>query len=170
MTVKLYIATTLDGYIADENDSLQWLFDVEGEGDNGYGAFISGIDVVVMGNSTYRWLLRESPDKWPYADKKTYVFSRTAHENTENVTFVSELSEIAELTDPSVNLWNVGGGEIIKLFLENDLVDELQVTVAPVLLGKGKPLFPAGNYAEKLKLVGSTTYGQFVELHYLMKK
>lgn len=63
MTVKLFIAATLDGYIATLDDSLQWLFDVEGEGDNGYGAFYETIDTVVMGKKTYDWLLREQPNE-----------------------------------------------------------------------------------------------------------
>ena len=170
MTVKLYIATTLDGYIADKNDNLQWLFDVEGDGDNGYAAFLAGIDTIVMGMRTYDWLPENEPGEWPYPDQTCYVLTRQARPATEHVTFVDFAQLKALLATDTGNVWNVGGGEVIRLFLEHQMIDELQVTIAPVLLGDGIPLFPKGNYAEKLELIGTTTYGQFVELHYIVKK
>ncbi|QDK69898.1 dihydrofolate reductase family protein [Lactococcus protaetiae] len=168
MTVKLFIAATLDGYIATLDDSLQWLFDVEGEGDNGYGAFYETIDTLVMGKKTYDWLLREQPNDWAYTGKKCFVLTHQQLPDTDSVKFTDE-KILSELTESTEQIWVIGGGEIIKLFLENHLVDELQVTIAPVLLGTGKPLFPSGNYTEQLQLVSSKTYGQFVELHYLVK-
>lgn len=169
MTVKLYIATSLDGYIADKNDNLQWLFDVEGDGDNGYGAFYQTIDIIIMGKRTYDWLHQEQPDEWAYAGKEVYVFTRQNLPDNEQVKFVHPTDLKAFVSQLKGNIWNVGGGQLIKLFLEHGLVDELQVTVAPVLLGQGKPLFPEGNYAEKLDLIETKTYGQFVELHYKLK-
>ncbi|RZI49126.1 dihydrofolate reductase family protein [Lactococcus kimchii] len=173
MTVSLFIATTLDGYIATTDDDLHWLFDVEGEGDNGYGAFYAGVDVVLMGKRTYDWLKREQPDTWAYAGKMTYVLTRQKLANSAEVQFISEqdLPDLVEkLKSKKQKLWVVGGGQVIRLFLENGWVDELQITVAPVLLGTGIPLFPSGAYAEKLQLLGSKNYGQFVELHYQIKK
>lgn len=170
MTTKLYIATTLDGYIADKNDNLQWLFDVEGEGDNGYGAFYDTIDTVVMGMSTYRWLLENEADEWGYVGKTCYVLTRQKLPATKKVIFVNFDELLEHLKTATGNIWNVGGGEVIKLFLEHHLIDELQITVAPVLLGDGIPLFPTGTYNEKLELIDAKTYGQFVELHYLVKK
>lgn len=169
MTVKLYIATTLDGYIADKDDNLQWLFDVVGDGDNGYNAFISTIDTVLMGKRTYDWIKENEPDNWSYSDKDCYVFSRQKLSDTEQVKFVHPENLVDFVSGLKGNIWNVGGGELIKLFLEHQLVDEYQITVAPVLLGEGIPLFPKGNYVEKLELIGTTTYGQFVELHYKRK-
>ena len=74
MTVKFFIASTLDGYIATKEESLQWLFDVEGEGDNGYGTFYSGIDTIIMGKKTYDWLEKEQAGQWPYSDKRPRIF------------------------------------------------------------------------------------------------
>lgn len=173
MCVGLFIATTLDGYIATTDDELQWLFDVQGEGDNGYGHFYEGVNSIIMGRRTYEWLKREQPEQWAYKGKQTYVVSQHTFENTAEISFI-KLTELHALlssfkaTDQKI--WVVGGGQLIKYFLEQDWVDELQVTVAPVLLGKGIPLFPEGSYSQHLKLVETTTYGQFVELHYLVEK
>lgn len=170
MTTKLYIATTLDGYIADKNDNLQWLFDVEGDGDNGYGEFFNTVDTVIMGMNTYHWLLENEPGEWGYEGKTCYVLTRQNLVSSEFVTFVTFDDLIKILPTIKGNIWNVGGGEVIRLFLEKHLIDEIQITIAPVILGDGIPLFPKGNYAEQLKLIDTKTYGQFVELHYLVKK
>ena len=176
MTVKLFIASTLDGYIATENEDLQWLFDVDGEGDNGYSDFYRTIDSVIMGKRTYDWISREQGerDQWPYANKTCYVLT---HQSTENNTEKIKFIDVAALrkltsgfTNPAEVFWVVGGGELIKLFLENHWVDELRITIAPVILGKGIPLFPIGDYTESLRLLSTKTYGQFVELHYLVNK
>lgn len=161
---KLYIACTLDGYIATLDDSLQWLFDVKGEGDNGYGDFIAGIDHVVMGKRTYDWLMREQPGSWAYDDKESYVLTSEDLEDKPGIHFVKAIPELTGET------WVVGGGQVFKAYLELGLVDELQVTIAPVLLGDGIPLFPKGDYTADLELVGTKIYGEFVELHYLVRK
>ena len=169
MTVKLYIAATLDGYIAGLNDEMQWLFDVSGNGDNGYSDFLATIDTVIMGKRTYDWIMEHEPDDWVYPDKTTYVFTRQEPQDTENVKFVHPSNLTEFVANLKGNVWNVGGGELIRLFLENDLIDEYQITVAPVLLGNGIPLFPKGDYSAKLELLGTKVYGQFVELNYVKK-
>ncbi|MFV0556012.1 MAG: dihydrofolate reductase family protein [Lactovum sp.] len=169
MTIKLYIASTLDGYIADKNESLQWLFDVEGEGDNGYSNFISTINTVIMGRRTYDWIIENEPDKWEYYDKDCYVFSTQDLADNDKVKFVNPENLEDFISTLKGNIWNIGGGELIKLFLEHQLIDSYQLTLAPILLGDGIPLFPKGNYQENLVLVGTKTYGQFVELQYKKK-
>ncbi|MEY8443787.1 dihydrofolate reductase family protein [Lactococcus ileimucosae] len=170
MTVKLYTATSLDGYIATENDDLQWLFEVDGEGDNGTGSFYAGIDVIVMGKKTYDYIIREESGQWAYGEKTVYVLSHTTHDNNDQVTFIKSINQIPEfeagLINSTKNIWIMGGGQINRLFLEKHLVDEIIITIAPVLLGKGKELFPEGDYGENLQFVSSKTYGQFVELTY----
>ena len=148
MTVKLFIASTLDGYIATKEESLQWLFDVEGEGDNGYGAFYSDIGTIIMGKKTYDWLEKEQAGQWPYSDKTSYILTHQKISSTDNIVFIDKekLTELSvNFADTDKNIWVVGGGEVIKLFIENHWVDELQVTIAPVLLGDGISLFPSGN-------------------------
>lgn len=173
MAIQLYIATTLDGYIATEDDGLQWLFDVQGQGDNGYGDFIKNINLLIMGNRTYQWIKKAEPNGWPYPNQISYVLTHQKEiyqvQENEKIRF-TDLSFLDQLNTSTQKIWLVGGGETIRYFLEKQLVDELQITVAPVLLGKGIPLFPPGDYCQKLQLLETKTYGQFVELHYLVKK
>jgi len=72
----LYFATSLDGYIATEDESLEWLFNVEGEGDNGYSEFYETVDTILMGNKTYEWIIRHETGEFPYKNKDCYVFTR----------------------------------------------------------------------------------------------
>ena len=171
--VIIYIAASLDGYIATKEESLDWLFQVEGEGDNGYSAFYETVDAVLMGKKTYDWILNQGLPEFPYKGKETYVFSRTAAGSTEDVTFISDgiTSLIADLKKQSgKNIWLVGGGELIALFIKEQLVDELIVTIAPAVIGNGIPLFKEGEYKLDLSLKGTKTFNQFVELHYEVKK
>lgn len=170
MAVKLFIAQTLDGYIADKQDNLDWLMAVEGEGDNGISAFLKTVEVLIMGSRTYQWLLDQKLDAWPYADKTTYVFSSQKWEEQANIKFVNPENLHDFVREISGDIWLMGGGKLIKDFLEADLVDEYRITMAPVLLGQGIPLFPAGNYAAELEFQGTTRYGQFIELSYVRVK
>jgi len=170
--VVLFIASSLDGYIADENESLEWLFSVEGEGDNGYSAFYNTVDTVLMGNTTYKWLLNQNLEEFPYKNKDCYVFSRTKTADTEKVKFIDEdiKSFIEKLKErQGKNIWLVGGGELFHSFLEEQLIDEMIVTVAPRILGKGVPLFKEGDYKYNLSLESVQKFNQFVELHYTIQ-
>jgi dihydrofolate reductase len=169
--VVLFIATSLDGYIATEDDRLEWLFKVDGEGDNGYSEFYDTVDTVIMGRRTYDWLLEEQPDDFPYENKECYVVSRTLREanphvklfNGDLVQFTNKLKE-----QGGKNIWVVGGGELIQSFLKERLIDEFIVTVAPVLIGKGIRLFKEMDDEIELTLKGTRPFNQFVELHYEM--
>lgn len=165
----LFIATSLDGYIATTNDSLEWLFQVEGEGDNGYSEFYETVDTVMMGRRTYEWLLRQELEEFPYKNKECYVFTRSSMEKDENVTFINE--EIFPFINKlkhqeGKNIWIVGGGNLLHPFMKEKLIDELIVTIAPVIIGKGIPLFQEDDYQVNLSLKSTRTFNQFVELHY----
>lgn len=169
----LYIAQSLDGYIATKDDSLEWLFHVEGEGDNGYSDFYESVDSILIGNRTYDWIMDYEKGNFPYKGKECYVFSRTSKENTEYVQFVQGdiLPFVNNLKNQSgKNIWMVGGGNLLHSFLEENLVDELIVTIAPTVIGDGIPLFKARDYKLNLELKGTRTFNQFVELHYEVKK
>lgn len=99
----LFIASTLDGYIATKDHDLNWLFNIEGEGDNGISAFYNTIDTVIMGRTTYKWIM-EHEDVFPYEDKEVYVFTRTPSEDTRYVNFINTdtPSFIRELKDKKV--------------------------------------------------------------------
>lgn len=165
----LFISTSLDGYIATKDESLEWLFEVEGEGDNGFAEFYETVDTVLMGKRTYDWVMKQDIKEFPYKNKDSYVFTRSAIEDTENVRFVNN-----DVTDfvhklkgkEGKNIWIVGGGELLHSFVHEKLVDEFIITVAPTILGKGIPLFREGDYQLDLSLKGVRKFNQFVELHY----
>lgn len=167
--VKLFIATSLDGYIATKNESIQWLENIEGEGDNSYLSFYEEIDTVIMGNKTYQWLESQNLSEFPYQGKDCYVFSRKETGSDENVIFVNDDVErfIQMLQNKEGrDIWIVGGGELLSSFIEQDLIDEYIITVAPIILGEGIPLFKAGSSSISLSLIGTQKFNQFIELHY----
>lgn len=172
-TLTLFIASSLDGYIATKDENLDWLFDVDGDGDNGYGDFYKTIDTVLMGRTTYDWIMEHTPGGYPYKEKISYIFSRGDHENTEDVTFIKDNipAFIESLkTNAGGKIWIVGGGELVTYFLKENLIDELFITVAPRIIGTGRSLFNPADYKLNLTLQGTKTFNQFVELHYTVDK
>ncbi len=169
----LYIASSLDGYIATEDHNLDWLFAVEGEGDNGYSMFYDTVDTILIGRVTYDWIIEHEKGNFPYKGKECYVFTRTKMMDNEYVTFISDdvvpfSKELKNRNGQSI--WLVGGGNLLDTFLKEKLVDELIVTVAPVLLGKGIPLFGNNSFQTPLSLISINRINQFVELHYEVVK
>lgn len=166
--IVLYIAASLDGYIADENDNLDWLLNVEGEGDNGFGAFYDTVDTILMGRRTYDWIMSHE-DIFPYIGKECFVFSKAAHENTDHVTFVNanaiELASELKSKDGK-KIWLVGGSKLIDSFVSCKAIDELIINIAPVMIGKGIPLFLNNDAQTHLILKEIRRYNQFAELHY----
>jgi dihydrofolate reductase len=167
----LYIATSLDGYIADENGEIGWLTEYEGKGDYGYTDFINSVDTIIMGRLTYEQVL--SFASWPYPGKKCYVFSRRRQEPDKNVIFVHD--NPAEFMrrlkqEPGANIWLVGGAGLVAAFLKDNLVDEFIISIIPIILGNGIPLFSLGNPQMKLSLLATRNYGELAQLHYALKK
>ena len=120
-----------------------------------------------MGRKTYDWIISHA--EFPYAGKKCDVFSHVPRENTKDVTFASEdaASFVAHLKElPGKQIWLVGGGKLLHTLLEAGLVDEMILTVAPVVLGKGIPLFYESDREAELTLTSMERFGQFVQLHY----
>lgn len=146
-----YTATTLDGFLADEQDSLDWLFSQEHDenGPMGYREFIGGIGAVAMGATTYEWLLDHlatSGEQWPYAMPSWVFTHRDLAPVAGNVTItadpVSEVHKAMATAAGDRDLWVVGGGDLAAQFAEAGLLDEIVVSIAPVTLGAGRPLFP----------------------------
>ena len=144
--IRLYIACSLDGFIAREDGSIDWLtkYDNNPETDYGYSEFYSSIGTILMGRKTYEQVL--SFGNWPYGDKKSYVFTRQNEplHREKNVEFVSGnvgkfVRWLKKSTDEDI--WLVGGSQLIKTFLEENLVEDLIVTIVPIILGGGIPLF-----------------------------
>ena len=147
-----YTAATLDGFIADPHDSLDWLFvqDQDPHGPLNYDEFIAGIGAIVMGATTYEWILRhnaETGEPWVY-DQPVWVMThrelpgvdgadvRFAHGDV--VPIHAELASAAG----DKGVWVVGGGDLACQFAEAGLLDDLVVYLAPVTLGAGRPIFP----------------------------
>lgn len=156
--VILFIAVSLDGYIADENGGVGWLAGEDPNADDmeGYGAFIQGIDTVIIGGATYRQIAHElSPDKWPYAGLQSYVLTSRPEKNRENITFFS--SDLPGLVrklrqEPGKDIWICGGARIVNQLAREGLIDEYQISVIPLLLGGGIRLFESGLPSTKLHL------------------
>lgn len=168
----LYIASSLDGYIATKDDSLEWLYNVEGEGDNGYSEFYETVDTVLLGKRSYDWIMQQDIGEFPYKNKECFVFTRSHIEDTEDVKFIND--NVTKFIDKlksqdGKNIWIVGGGELLDSFIQAKLVDDLIITIAPTILGKGIPLFKEGDYQLDLSLKGMRNFNQFVELHYGVK-
>lgn len=164
--VKLFIATSLDGYIARADGRVDWLFT---DADYGYAAFYDSVDAVIMGRRTYDDALGFGP--YPYADKAGYVFSHSRPAaSSEHVSFVSErpAALVASLRgEAGRDIWLVGGASLTASFLDNDLVDDFIVSVHPILLGSGIPLFPRQGRELSLALAGVTSFDSgLVQLRY----
>ncbi|MBK5484233.1 dihydrofolate reductase [Peribacillus sp. TH16] len=163
--IVMYIATSMDGHIARENGSIDWLEETEGAGDNGYGDFFKNIDTVIMGNKTYQQI-HTLAEEFPYQDKTCYVFSRSAKGKDEHVEFVNEdVGDFIGNLKGDSRIWLVGGAELVSEFMRKQLVDEMILSIIPTVLGKGISLFQAGNPEVKLKLTNIQQYGQIAQLH-----
>lgn len=165
--VKLFIATSLDSYIAGPNGEIDWLFTT---GDFGYSAFMQTVDTTLMGNETYK--LTASFGDFPYKSQTNCVFTRNPDAaDAPYVKFISGdiTAFVADLKQqPGKDIFLVGGGQINALLLEAGLIDELQVFVHPILLGQGIPLFQPTKTRHTWRLAGSQSFEQgLVELHYM---
>jgi dihydrofolate reductase len=171
--VVLFIATSLDGYIAKEDGDLDWLSMVDDPPqDYGYSSFTDTVDTVIMGRKSYEKVLSFGID-FPHKNKRCYVLSKTRQGSDENVTFFSgNLMElVSELKQAGgKNIYLDGGSQIVFEFLKYNLVDEAIISVVPILLGAGIPLFKNSNTPRPLKLIKSTSFKSGLgQLHYSLK-
>jgi dihydrofolate reductase len=169
--VILYIATSLDGYIAAPNDDLSFLSVVQKEGeDYGYGDFIQSVDTVIMGRKTYDWVMTQVPE-FPHADKEAYIITRNERKGMGNTHFYTRDLEalILQLKSGSgKNIFIDGGAQVVNELLEQSLIDEFVISIIPVLLGRGTRLFQDGRPLQKLKHAGTKSYDTgLVQLHYV---
>jgi dihydrofolate reductase len=179
MKTQYYTASSLDGFIATEEDSLEWLFTLANLDDSSYPAFIAEVGALAMGASTYEWILRngdavaaETGSSWPYT-QPTWVFTHRdlAIPEGADVRFVQgEVRPVHEEMRAAAggkNLWVVGGGDLAGQYHDAGLLDELIVQIGSVTLGKGKPLFPRRVLSPVLRLESLRQMGAgMVELRY----
>jgi dihydrofolate reductase len=179
--VQYYCAATLDGFIADPDDGIDWLTgyrppdpppDLKRD-TSSYDEFYAGIGVLIMGSATYEWVL-ENASAWPYPDKPTWVLSTRElpqPAGDADVRFadasVEDLRDELAAAAGDGNLWIVGGGPVASQFAGAGLLDDVIVTLVPVVLGAGKPLFSERLPTGPMKLVGARpSPSGMVELRY----
>lgn len=146
MSVHVYIATSLDGYIATEDGGVGWLDDIPNpeQSDFGFAEFMAGIDALVMGRSTFDVVL--DMGEWPY-EKPVFVLSRSITEIPDHLLGKASLLQgtpaeiIATLEASGLSRLYIDGGKVVQQFLNAGLVDEMVIARVSVLLGKGIPLF-----------------------------
>ncbi len=180
MSTQYYVASTADGFIADEDDRIDWLLRLGFEEFQAhYDAFITEVGAIVMGSRTYEFLLGEGPSAWTYGETPTWVLTSRDLPLPEgegvDVRFAD--AKVADLHEEMIaaagerNLWVIGGGNVASQFAEEGLLDELLVTVVPVVLGEGKPLFDRRLPGGPMQLTGTTTFDTgMVELRYEIRR
>ena len=175
--VILYIAVSLDGYIADGKGAVDWIggHDENVEMEDTFTPFFSGVDMVIMGRKTYNQIVTElSPDRWPYEGATTYVLTHHKEtDNTKNICFknIDVCRFVEELKQKSgKNIWICGGAEVAQQLISNNLIDTYHLVVIPVILGGGISLF--GGFTRKidLTLVETKKYNGIVEVIYNPKQ
>ena len=185
---QYYCAMSLDGYIAESDDTLGWLLGYEGsyEGDEaesgkgkaGYEGFYEGVGALVSGSVTYEFVLDHLAE-WPYKGKPCWVLSsrELPVPEGEGVDVRIADAKVPELYDEMIaaagdrNLWVIGGGNVASQFVDEGLLDEVLVTVVPVVLGEGKPLFDRRLPGGPMQLTGTRTFDTgMVELRYEVKR
>ncbi|SIT02467.1 dihydrofolate reductase family protein [Belliella pelovolcani] len=168
--VILYIACSLDGYIAKPGDDLSFLEAVAKKGeDYGYATFSESVDTIIMGRRTYEWVMSQV-EEFPHQDKKTYIITRELRESIGNVQFYSD--DIAALIErlrakPGKNIFIDGGAQVVKMMLHAGVLNEMIISIIPVVVGAGIPLFVKGIPESKLSLLSSKSFESgLVQLHY----
>lgn len=179
MKTQYYTATSLDGFIATEDDSLDWLFPLGDINDTSYGAFFAEVGALAMGASTYEWMLRhaekvaqQTGSPWPYA-QPAWVFTHRALPGIAGADIRFVQGDVRPVHAAMLqaangrNLWVVGGGDLAAQFHDAGLLDEALIQVASVTLGSGKPLFPRRVTSPPWKLLSVRQVGTgFAELRY----
>ena len=173
----MHAVASLDGFIADEDDNLDWLLSMPGGNDeaNPYAAFIRDVGAVAMGAATYEWVLAHDDGPWPY-EQPTWVFTHRDLPVRDGADIRLTSSPVPQVHAEMVaaagsrNVWLVGGGELVGQFLDHDLLDELWLGLTPVVLGGGKPLLPRRR-TTPMRLLAATPSpaGTFVHLRYTLR-
>lgn len=171
--VILYIAVSLDGYIADSNGSVDWINgqDKSVEVEDTFTPFFSRVDTVIMGFKTYRQIVSElSPDNWPYEDAVTYILTHHPdNDDTDTIRF--RCIDVCRLVEdlkqqPGKDIWICGGAQIAGQLIKNNQIDCYHLAVIPVLLGNGIKLFPTTDRKVNLELIEAKKYNGIIEMVY----
>ena len=173
--VKLFIAMSVDGYIADKNGGVAFLQGYEDclENESTYSEFIKNIDTVLMGWNTYNQIITElSPDNWVYDNLLTYVFTHREQQDSDKIIFTSDnLEELIKKLKgvEGKDIWICGGADLVQQAISSDVIDEYLISIVPTILGNGIKLFSQNDAEHKLKLINTITNNGIVELNYIRR-
>ena len=170
--IVLYLAMSVDGYIADEQGGVDWLGGDGSQPDapGSYPSFYETVDAIVMGWSTYHQIVTQlSPNSWPYEGRPCYVVTHRQKENQEHISFWN--GELTALVDKlngahQGNIWICGGASVAGQLLKEGRIDKLWLSIIPTVLGKGVRLFPELSQSLSLKLVETEHWNGIVDLVY----
>jgi dihydrofolate reductase len=184
---QYFTATSLDGFIADSANSLEWLFQAAGaaNADSASGDlfndFYSQVGALAMGATTYEWVLRhenllDKPGSWPYSGRRSWVFSHRQLPAVPGADISFASGDVRAVHQQMVaaagesNIWLVGGGDLVGQFADHGLLDELIISIAPATLGGGAPLLPRRLMPGELALTKCADDGTFVHLRYAVSR
>ncbi len=179
MKTQYYTATSLDGFLADAENSLDWLFQFIGTDGPDYKGFLAKAGAIAMGSTTYEWILKhqilpgaDQPQPWPY-EIPTWVFSTRSLPGVDGADIRFVNGDVVPVHREMVaasggrNVWLMGGGDLVGQFHDAGLVDEIIVSIASVTLGSGAPLLPRRITTPPLRLLSAESFGtSFAVLHY----
>ena len=167
MSVFFYGCITMDGYLADRNHNLDWLYQTGSVEETGYESFYKSMDITIMGKKTFSEIEHLENIGELYATTKNYVFTHAEQLSVKEFIPVNcDIVEFVKQIEKDKNIWVVGGNTVLAPLLDHDMVDHLIIQIAPVLLGKGIPLFTQKEVLKRFYLQEVKQYGQFAELVY----
>ena len=170
--ICLFIAMSLDGYIADSKGDVDWL---KGQGNDNenidtYSEFVKNIDTILMGWNTYHQIVTElSPEEWIYNQFTTYVITHNEYTSSENIrlTNINPVDLIKTLKkENGKDIWICGGANLVQQLVNEDLIDCYYITIIPTLLGSGIRLFEHAKHEIKLRLLNTQSYNGMTDLIY----
>lgn len=164
----LYVAASLDGFIAEENGSVSWLDEFNGKGeDYGYAKFLDTVDTLIMGRTTYDQVLTFGD--WPYKGKQCYVLTHRSGPGNDDAEFTDQSAEelMAKLRgEGGKDIWLVGGAKVIDSFMKVGEIDVFIISVMPIILGSGIRLFGEVHPRVRTELIRNEKIGNVVQLEY----
>ena len=184
---QYFTAASLDGFIADSGNSLDWLFQAEAaakaESASGdlYQEFYAQVGALAMGATTYEWVLRhekllDEPGSWPYGGRRCWVFSHRQLPAVPGADLSFASGDVRAVHQQMLaaaggrNIWLVGGGDLVGQFADHGLLDEMIISIAPATLGSGAPLLPRRLLPGELTLTRCADDGTFVHLSYAVSR
>ena len=167
MSVFFYGCITMDGYLADKNNNLDWLYQTGAVEETDYESFYKSMDITIMGKRTFNEIENiENIDSF-YPTTKNYVFTHAESLSVKGFIPINcDIVEFVKQIEKDQNIWIVGGNTLVAPLLDNDMIDNMIIQIAPVLLGMGIPLFSQKEALKRFYLKEVKKYGQFAELIY----